>query len=179
MRLRNLTSILLLAALASAPLAGTVIAETTDETTTAVKTANITLRVAPEGFVVPSHYLVGNDAKWLIDPVNDTSFNGQDGVAGCVLEVAETDDPDTRIDGVEVLNNATDTGCISGWNGVSTDIGILVTSVDGREKVGPTTSGWPGAWWLIQKNGTAAEDGVSEMDLEDGDELGFVYYTGA
>lgn len=171
MNLRTLTPILLLAALATAPLVGTAAADTT-------KTAEVTLRVAPEGFVAPSHYLVGNEAVWVIDPVEQRQFNDQDGVAGCVIDV--TDDGDGQIDGTEVLDRATETGCIVGWDSVThPSLGELVTEVDGREKLGPTDSGWPGAWWVIQLNGEAASTGVSGMSLTDGDALSFVYYVGA
>lgn len=157
--------ILLLLGLALSGLAPAVSSETT--------TADVTLRVAPDGFVVPSHYLVGNPAVWIIDPAEDPTFNDQDGIAGCHLTVPDADG-DGAVDGGEVLDRATETGCISGWDHVVYDCcGRFPTSIDGREEVG-----WPAPWWTIQLNGQSASVGIDGMTLEDGDDLSFVYHVG-
>lgn len=171
MRLRSLALTLVALAVLVGPLAATAAGQNLPTERT------VTLRVAPEGFLVPSHYLVGNPAVWIVDPAETTTFNGQAGIAGCNLTVPEG--KDDRVNGTEVLEKAVAEGCITGWNSERfACCGELVTSVDGRAKHGPTESGWPGAWWLIQKNGQAAPTGVSGMSLEDGDALSFVYYTG-
>lgn len=144
------------------------------QTTGSVVTADVTLRVAPDGFVVPSHWAVGNQAIWLVDPAEDATFNDQDGIAGCQLTVPDADGDDT-VDGGEVLDEATATGCISGWDHETSDCcGRYVTSVDGRDEVG-----WPAPWWMIQLNGQSASVGIDGMALEDGDALSLVYHIGA
>lgn len=141
-------------------------------TAAAATSATITLRVAPEGFVVPSHWLVGNQAVWIVDPASNTDFNGQKGVAGCTLEVSDADG-NGKIDGGEVLDRATGTGCITGWSSTSMDWGRFVTEVDGLEQIG-----WPVSWWLIQIDGVVASTGIDDMDLQSGQSLEFVYYLG-
>lgn len=141
-------------------------------TAAAATSATITLRVAPEGFVVPSHWLAGNQAVWIVDPTSTRDFNGQNGVAGCTIDVSDTNDDD-KIDGGEVLDRATDTGCIAGWDWTKTDWGRFVTEVDDLEQLG-----WPASWWLIQIDGLAADTGIDDMDLQDGQSLEFVYYFG-
>lgn len=146
--------------------------------TAAAVTADVTLRVAPEGFVVPSHPMVGNPAVWIVDPVEETRFNDRDGVAGCQLTVTDTDGDD-RIDGAEALDQAADEGCILGWDSVFFDCcGRFVTMVDGLEKQGATETGWPTGWWIVQVDGQATDVGVDQLDLGDGQDLGFAYYTG-
>ncbi len=136
-------------------------------------TADVTLRVAPDGFVVPSHWAVGNQAVWLIDPVEDGSFNDQDGIAGCQLTVPDADG-DGAVDGGEVLDEATATGCISGWDHQTSDCcGRYVTSVDGRGQIG-----WPAPWWMLQLNSQAASVGIDGMALQDGDALSLIYHVG-
>lgn len=157
--------IVLLLGLSLSGLAPVVSAETT--------TADVTLRVAPDGFVVPSHPLVGNPAVWIIDPAEDPTFNDQDGIAGCHLTVPDAN-MDGVVDGGEVLDRATETGCISGWDHVVDDAyGRYPTSIDGREEVG-----WPAPWWTIQVNGVSSPVGIDSMGLEDGDDLSFVYHVG-
>lgn len=147
-------------------------------------TVDITLRVAPTGFVVPAQHwatsmAVGNTtpAVWVIDPVSNTTFNGQDGVAGCDITMSDTKGfegalgPDGRIDGGEVLDAATDAGCISGWSNTTHDgFGRLVTTIDGLEEVG-----WPGPWWQIQIDGELSDVGIDGLDLGSGQSLEFVY----
>lgn len=141
-------------------------------------TADVTLRVAPEGFVVPSHWAVGNDARWIVDPVEDRQFNDEDGIAGCRLTVDDADGDD-RIDGGEVLDHATEQGCILGWDSVFFDgEGRFVTMVDGLRKKGATDTGWPTGWWVIQVDGQASDVGIDQMNLQDGQDLSFVFYTG-
>lgn len=133
----------------------------------------ITLRVAPEGFVVPSHWAVGNQAVWIVDPANNKAFNGLDGVAGCNLVVPDANG-DGRIAGGEVLDRATAAGCISGWDYVVFDCcGRFVTMVDDVEELG-----WPASWWLVQIDGNAAATGIDGMDLKNGQSLEFVNYFG-
>lgn len=134
-------------------------------------THEITLRVAPEGMVVPGHWTVGNPAVWVVDPLTVTAANGQSGIAGCVLDVPTGGDG--VVDGIDVLDHAEATGCIASWDGRDTDNGVFVTEVDGREEIG-----FPGPWWMIQLNGFSSPVGVSDMDLRDGASLSFVYYTG-
>lgn len=142
--------------------------------------AGVTLRVAPEGFVVPSLHWSTNavadtttEAVWIHDPAQDDTLNDQDGVAGCEPTVPDTNG-NSRIDGVDVLDHATDTGCISGWDGYIHDkYGWYVESVDGLEE-----QGWPVSWWQIQVDGHVADVGISNMDLQDGQDLSFVYYAG-
>jgi len=133
--------------------------------------AQIALRVGPTGFVVPSHWAVGNPSLWLVDPLHTTAFNGLSGVAGCLLDVSDASG-DGRIDGIEVLNAASG-GCISGWSGEDQGFGVFVTSVDGLDAIG-----WPASYWYIQVNGLASNVGVSDMSLGDGDSLDFVYFGG-
>lgn len=133
----------------------------------------ITLRVAPEGFVVPSHWAVGNEAVWILDPASDDTFNDQDGVAGCELTVSDANG-DGAIDGGEVLDRATADECISGWDHVVFGCcGRFVTMVDDLEE-----TGWPATWWLLQIDGVAAEVGIDDMDLTSGQSLELVYYVG-
>lgn len=150
----------------------------TATTTTDTTTADVTLRVAPEGFVVPNHPAADNEAVWLIDPVEDPRFNDQEGVAGCRLTVPDADEDDA-IDGSEVLDHATDSDCILGWDAVAFGgQGRFVTVVDGLEKAGPTETGWPVGWWAIQVDGRWADVGIDAMSLEDGQSLSFIYYSG-
>ncbi|HVL87060.1 MAG TPA: CARDB domain-containing protein [Candidatus Thermoplasmatota archaeon] len=135
--------------------------------------ALVTLRVAPEGFVVPNHWLVGNPAVWIVDPVADPSFNGLDGVAGCVLAVADATG-DFRVDGGEVLDAAAASGCVSGWEfGSSSCCGRFVTSVDGLAE-----AGWPASWWLLQIDGFGSWVGIDDMDLLSGQSLELVHLVG-
>lgn len=130
-------------------------------------TVTVTLRVAPEGFVVPSHWAVGNPAVWIVDPASDKSFNGADGVAGC--SVTLTNDADGVVNGRQVLNRATATQCIAGW---AEDDGF-VTAVDGLAQIG-----WPASWWLIQVDGISSNFGIDDMQLTTGRSLEFVYLFG-
>lgn len=145
--------------------------------------ADVTLRVAPEGFVIPSlhwttSWITGEstEAVWLIDPVEDDRFDDQDGVAGCADLSVPDGNGDGRVDGGEVLDHATETGCISGWDYyIDDDWGRFLTEIDGREKAGPTQTGWPAGWWKIQLDGESSPVGIDHMDLEDGQSLSFVY----
>lgn len=164
--MRKLHAAILCTLLATVPLAGLAEAGTT--------TADVTLRVAPEGFVVPSNPITQHEATWLIDPAEDTRFNDRDGVAGCDLTVQDAND-DGAIDGGEVLDAADQDGCIVGWDYTVFDCcGRFVTSVDGLDEVQ-----WPVGWWTIQIDGVWADDGIDTMDLSDGQSLEFVYYAGA
>lgn len=144
--------------------------------------SEVTLRVAPEGFVVPSMHWTTNavagettQAHWVIDPVEDERFNDEDGVAGCQLTVEDANGDD-RIDGGEVLDQATETGCISGWDYyVDDDFGRFVTMVDDRWKNNATQTGWPAGWWKVQVDGQSADVGIDHMDLDDDTDLSFVY----
>lgn len=174
--MRRLLAVLLPLALAVAPMAaGTALAG--DEDTT-----DITLRVAPEGFVVPGHWAAGNQAHWIVDPTETTTFNDKDGIAGC--ELAVPDGGTGTVDGADVLDHATETGCISGWDAKGYDFGRFVTSVDGRDQVATPdppvdqVGAIPAVWWLIQVDGYAASTGIDGLSLEDGQDLGFVYYAG-
>lgn len=110
-------------------------------------------------------------AVWLRDPAN---HQNQTGVAGCYnLEVPDADE-DGDLEGHEVLNAATDQGCITGWEAWRSDGDPFLVAVDGLWKSNETSSGWPEAWWQIQKNGHIAGDGISGVTLETGDELGLV-----
>lgn len=141
-------------------------------------TADVTLRAAPEGFVVPSHHIAKNEAVWLVDPVEETRFNDRDGIAGCQLTVTDADE-DERIDGGEVLDHATAQDCILGWDATYFSCcGRFVTMVDGLEKTGATATGWPTGWWVVQVDGQATDVGIDQLDLADGQDLSFVYYTG-
>lgn len=166
MRLLTLAlPLLLLAAPLAAPTAWT------DTHDTENKTVDITLRVAPQGFVVPSSTLLGNDAVWIIDPAETTDYSHVDGIAGCHLEVPLIDE-ETVVNGVQVLEEAEETDCIKGWDSTTHSYGEFVDSIDGRD------AAWPAAWWLMQWNGEAASVGISTLSLDDGDNLGFVYYSG-
>lgn len=163
--MRKLMSVLVALALAAITLG--------PSTAAAATSATITLRVAPEGFVVPSHWTVGNEAVWVVDPAQTQDFNGQDGIAGCTLHVSDANGDD-KIDGGEVLDTATADGCIAGWDYTTDEeFGRFVTAVDNLEQVG-----WPVSWWLIQIDGFAASSGIDDMDLQDGQSLEFVYYLG-
>ncbi len=150
---------------------------TTSTPATAASSATLTIRVAPEGFVVPSHWLVGNEAVWLVDPCADTSLDPQPGIACCNVTVPDANG-DGRVDGAEALDVATLEDCIAGWAAADFGFGRLVTCVDGLCKQGPTDSGWPVAWWLLQIDGFASPVGIDDMDLSDGQSLEFVYYIG-
>lgn len=141
--------------------------------------SGVTLRVAPTGFVVPTeHWALGGapgspPAAWVVDPVSVTTFNGQPGVAGCTVTVV------SGASGADVLDAATSTGCISGWDYITFSCcGRFVTMVDGLWKSNATTTGWPVAWWQILLNGELADQGVDGLSLTAGDELSFVYAVG-
>lgn len=145
---------------------------------------DITLRVAPTGFVIPAQHWVTDTtvnettpAVWIIDPASTPTFNNEDGVAGCTLTVSDTSGfggspgPDGRIDGGEVLDAATTAGCISGWSSTTHGgFGRSVTMIDDLDEVG-----WPGPWWQIQVGGELADVGLDGLDLSDGQSLEFVY----
>lgn len=171
--MRRLLALLLPLALvaATAPLAPAALAQHDP----GEATSEVTLRVAPEGFVVPSHWAAGNDAVWLVDPTEETTFNDRDGIAGCELTVPAGGDG--VVDGADVLDHATDEGCISGWDAETGSLGRFVTSVDGRDQVAP--GGVPVLWWLIQVDGRSASTGIDGLALDDGQDLSFVYYAGA
>lgn len=180
MNLRTLTPILLVAALATVPFVGTVAAENEP-------TADVTLRVAPTGFVVPSQHPftqgaagTSTPAVWLIDPVEDPSFNDEDGVAGCQLTATDTDD-DGAIDGGEVLDQATDAGCITGWDYITFSCcGRFITMVDDLWKSNATAfeTGYPTGWWQIQIDGHVSDVGIDDMNLTGEQDLSFVYRQG-
>lgn len=133
--------------------------------------AQVTLRVGPSGFVVPSHWAVGNPSIWLIDPSQTTTFNDAPGIAGCTLDVDDANE-DGSIDGAEVLDAATGI-CISGWTAQNQGFGLFVTSVDGLDAVG-----WPGTYWYLQVDGQSSPVGISDMTLTDGSSLELVYFGG-
>jgi hypothetical protein len=135
--------------------------------------AEVTLRVGTVGMVVPSHWLTQNDAVWIHDPAQDTSLNGLAGVAGCTLTVADANG-DGRISGLELLGAATAAGCITGYAVQDFGFGAFVTMVDGLEQAG----GGLAAWWLVQVNLKGSLIGVSDLDLQSGDAVDFVYYLG-
>lgn len=172
----------------------------------AVGGAQVTLRVAPTfsqqadpatGYVIPSEHpfsaaaepilegLTGRDAPatttpavWLRDPAADDRFDDETGVAGCTL-VATDADGSGAVTGAEVLTQAEDAGCITGWDTTLAFGDPFVTSVDGLEKsdapgADPAT-GYPHGWWQIQENGHVAGDGIASLTLDDGDDLGLVY----
>lgn len=158
---------------------------------TTATSVTVTLRVAPTfadeadpstGYVIPSEHWTANAAQniaeqytgphpveattpavWLRDPGD---FAGQPGVAGC--EVHTGGNPVT---GEDVLDQAKEDGCISDWE--MTPDGF-VTMVDGLWKSNATSTGWPVAWWQIQKNLHIADNGIEQVTLEDGDSLGLV-----
>ncbi len=150
---------------------------TTDSHPDEPVTAEVTLRVAPTGFVVPGHWATGTEAVWLVDPVEQTAFNAEDGIAGCQLTVPDLDENGTVM-AVEVLDHAAAVGCISGWQGELGSFGFFVTEVDGLEQVAEPSTSIPALWWFIQKNGHAAPVGVSSLGMQDGSTLSFVYYAG-
>lgn len=136
------------------------------------ETVDVTLRVAPQGFVVPSSTLLSNPAVWIIDPAETTDYNHIDGIAGCHLDVPLVDE-ETDVTGVQVLEEANETGCIKGWESTHFEgAGEFVDSIDERDQA------WPAAWWLMQKNGEAASVGISALSLDNEDALEFVYYSG-
>ncbi|MGQ0536029.1 MAG: hypothetical protein ACT4PT_08145 [Methanobacteriota archaeon] len=137
--------------------------------------ANVTLRVAPSGFAVPSHWAVGNKGEWIIDPANDTRFNHLDGVAGCRVTVFNnTTTNDSRMDGGEVLDAAVKKGCIKDWGNVSFgSLGRLVNRVDNM-----TELGWPASYWWIQLNGTASPVGIDFLNVTNETSLEFVHVLG-
>lgn len=152
---------------------------------TSSSSVGITLRVAPEGFVVPSHWTTGHQAQWIVDPVEDTSHNGEKGIAGCRLDVSDTDS-DGKVGGPQILDHATNAGCILGWDTEFDETyGRFITSVDGRADVNHTiqtsdlTYRAAAVWWMIQTNGTWADSGIDGITLTDGSSLSFVYYAGA
>lgn len=135
--------------------------------------ATVTLRVGPEGFVVPSSWLVNNQAVWVVDPAQTPELNALPGVAGCSVSAADANG-DGAVDGGEVLDAATASGCISGWASQSFGGSRFVTSVDGLDQ----TAGGLTTWWLVQQNGYATPVGIDGLSLADGDSLDFVYYVG-
>lgn len=117
-------------------------------------------------------------AVWLRDPATNQAFNDQVGVAGCTFEVQDGGDQGATIEGYEVLDQAADRGCLTGW---AFDIAFgdpVVTMVDDLWKSNETGAdqfGYPFGWWQIQKNGHIAGDGIGDVQLEDGDSLGLVF----
>lgn len=142
--------------------------------------ADVTLRVAPAGLVVPSahwttDWVAGETtpAVWAVDPAETTVLNGQDGVAGCTLSASDSNG-DGAVSGAEVLDQATTNGCISGWDFEYYDgQGRYVTAVDGLQE-----TGWPASWWQLQVDGHLADAGIDGLDLTDGQSLELVYVVG-
>jgi hypothetical protein len=167
MRTRSIALALaaLLAAMAAIPATASAAGPANDK-------IDVTLRAGPTGFVVPSAFVVQNEALWLVDPVEQQQTTQAPGVAGCELTVADRNG-DGVVDGADVLNRAEDTGCITSWDGRNhdscTDGAILVSEVDGLEEIYPAT------FWIVHRNGELASDGICGLALEDGESLSFVY----
>lgn len=166
--MRSTITITTLAALAL--LAG--IAPAMATASTADTGTDVTFRAAPAGFVVPSLFIVDNEAQWVVDPANDDTFNGQDGVAGCQLAVTDSNDNGV-VDGVDALDRALETGCIDSWSARGEEDcsvnDVFVSEVDGLAEVFPAT------FWIVHHNAHLSSVGVCDMDLADGDSIGFVY----
>lgn len=172
------TLCLVLALLMTGPMTATAAA-------TSSSSVDITLRVAPEGFVLPSHWTTGHEAQWIVDPVEDTSHNDEKGIAGCRLDVPDGDG-DGKVGGTQVLDHAADSGCILGWDSYQDeDFGTYITAVDGRNETNVTGSARGRdlhvafVWWMIQTNGTWADSGIDGIVLTEGSSLSFIYYAGA
>lgn len=144
---------------------------------------DITLRAAPAGFVLPSAFVVNNEAQWIVDPLEEDTYDPAPGVAGCELSVGDRNG-DGAVDGADVLDEAEEVGCIESWSarnhGTVPYVGsersdrcsagaIIVSEVDGLEEV------WPATFWFIHRNGEPASSGICSMALEDGESLAFVY----
>lgn len=136
----------------------------------------VRLRVAPVGFVVPSHWATCDPdcdaATWIVDPYEEPRFNWLPGVAACDLSVPDAN-ADHRVDGGEALDQAVTDGCIDDWDYDSFAFGRFVTRVDGLDE-----AGWPVSWWLIQLNNYMSSVGIDDMNLTDGTSLDFVYEVG-
>jgi len=149
------------------------IAPLTAPPATAVSSATVFLRVGPEGFAVPNHWLVDNPSVWLIDPLQFPESVTTPGYAGCVLSVSDAD-ADGRVDGAELLDTARDAGCITDWASQDTAFGRFVTTIDGLEQTG----GGLVTWWFLQLDGKGATSGIDDWDLQDGTSVDAIYYLG-
>lgn len=145
------------------------IASAVDTTETGTE---ITFRAAPAGFVVPSAFVVNNEAHWIVDPLENPQTTQAPGVAGCQLTVTDRNGDDV-VDGEDVLDEAEATGCIDSWSGRDHDScadgDVFVAEVDGLTEVFPAT------FWIVHRNGQLASTGICGLALEDGESLGFVY----
>ena len=80
----------------------------------------------------------------------------------CAVSVA------SGADGLDVLQAATTSGCISGYETQNFGFGEFVTCIDG-------ICGTDATYWRMTENGTYTTYGVSDFSADSGDELGFSY----
>lgn len=97
------------------------------------------------------------------------------GTASCTVEVSD------GADGGEILDQATEDGCIAGWDYDEFDgEGRFVTAIDRWQAPGYTClaliAGVPACdWWEHHVNGEPASFGIDGYSAEDGDDVRWLY----
>lgn len=152
MNLRTLSPIILLVALASAPLSGTAIAQTTETVTVHLEVeTHVTERAGEDPGTLPG---------------------STPGTAVCDVEVAD------GADGGNVLDAAVANGCIASWDHTEFDGDRFVTEIDRLEAPGLTCLAFAVGvcdFWEYHVNGTVAGFGIDGYSAEDGDTNRWLY----